>query len=108
VLLPDRWQLLVQVAAGDSVERLVQRFKAASARQVDPRLRINGWLWERGFDAKLLPEGGEREAARLLVLEPVRAGLAGSIGAYPYWDAVWLGNPQLTQEVERRRVARRS
>jgi hypothetical protein len=25
-----------------------------------------------------------------LVLEPVRAGLAGAIGEYPYWSAVWL------------------
>jgi REP element-mobilizing transposase RayT len=91
VLLPDRWQGLVCVATGDSLERIVQRFKTASARVVDPRLRINGWLWERGFDAQLLAEGGERDAARRLVIEPVRAGLAGSIGDYPYWDAVWLG-----------------
>jgi hypothetical protein len=90
VLLPDRWQGLLAVAPGDALERLVQRFKNASARVVDPRLRINGWLWERGFDARLLPEGGERDAARRLVIEPLRAGLAGAIGDYPYWDAVWL------------------
>jgi hypothetical protein len=24
------------------------------------------------------------------VIEPLRAGLAGAIGDYPYWDAVWL------------------
>jgi hypothetical protein len=69
----------------------VQRFKTTSARLVDPRQRINGWLWERGFDAQALRPQGEREAARKLVLEPVRAGLAGSIGDYPYWSAVWLG-----------------
>jgi hypothetical protein len=90
VLLPDRWQGLLAVAPGDALERLVQRFKTASARVVDPRLRINGWLWERGFEARLLAEGGEREAARRLVIEPLRAGLAGAIGDYPYWDAVWL------------------
>jgi hypothetical protein len=105
VLLPDRWQLLLELAPGDAVERIVQRFKSASARVVDPRLRINGWLWERGFDAQLLAEGGERQAARQLVLEPVRAGLAGCIGEYPYWDAVWLGEP-LPRPLERRRAAR--
>ena len=105
VLLPDRWQLLLELAPGDAVERIVQRFKSASARVVDPRLRINGWLWERGFDAQLLPDGGERQAARQLVLEPVRAGLAACIGEYPYWDAVWLGEP-VVHPVERRRVAR--
>ncbi|MEO8161267.1 MAG: hypothetical protein ABI588_07590, partial [Arenimonas sp.] len=88
VLLPDSWQVVLEVAPGDSVERIVQRFKSASARVVDPRLRINGWLWERGFEAQLLPQEGRRQAARRLVLEPVRAGLAASIGEYPYWDAV--------------------
>ena len=106
VLLPDRWQLLLELAPGDAVERIVQRFKSASARVVDPRLRINGWLWERGFDAQLLADGGERQAARQLVLEPVRSGLAACIGEYPYWDAVWLGEPS-SQPLERRRVARR-
>jgi putative transposase len=90
VLLPECWQALVEVGPGDSLERLVQRFKTASARLVDPRQRINGWLWERGFDAQPLRPQGEREAARKLVLEPVRAGLAGGIGGYPYWSAVWL------------------
>jgi hypothetical protein len=90
VLLPECWQALVQVGEGDSLEWLVQRFKTASARLVDPRQRINGWLWERGFDAQPLRPQGEREAARKLVLEPVRAGLASAIGQYPYWSAVWL------------------
>jgi len=90
VLMPECWQALVQVGEGDSLEWLVQRFKTASARLVDPRQRINGWLWERGFDAQPLRPQGEREAARKLVLEPVRAGLASAIGDYPYWSAIWL------------------
>jgi REP element-mobilizing transposase RayT len=102
VLLPDRWQGLLSVPPGDAVERLVQRFKTASARAVDPRLRINGWLWERGFDARLLAEGGERDAARRLVIEPLRAGLAGAIGDYPYWDAVWLGEGTVAGALPRR------
>jgi hypothetical protein len=96
VLLPECWQALVQVGEGDSLEWLVQRFKTASARLVDPRQRINGWLWERGFDAQPLRPQGEREAARKLVLEPVRAGLANAIGQYPYWSAIWL------EDLERR------
>ena len=90
VLMPDRWQGLVVVHAGDSLERIAQRFKTATARVVDPRLRINGWLWERGFEARPLAAGEERVVARQLVLEPVRTGLAAAIGEYPYWDAVWL------------------
>jgi len=90
VLMPESWQALVEVGPCDSLERLVQRFKTASARLVDPRQRINGWLWERGFDAQPLRPQGEREAARRLVLEPVRNGLAAAIGEYPYWSAIWL------------------
>jgi hypothetical protein len=93
VLMPECWQALIEVGPGDSLERLVQRFKTASARLVDPRQRINGWLWERGFDAQPLRPQGEREAARRLVLEPVRTGLAAAIGEYPYWSAVWLEEP---------------
>jgi putative transposase len=29
-------------------------------------------------------------AARYLLANPLRAGLVSSIGAYPYWDCVWL------------------
>jgi hypothetical protein len=77
--------------AGRRVERLVQRFKTASARLVDPRLRINGWLWERGFDAQPLAEGRTRAPRARLVLETVRAAWPAAIGEYPYWSAVWLG-----------------
>jgi putative transposase len=31
-----------------------------------------------------------RAIARYVVANPLRAGLAGTIGDYPYWDAVWL------------------
>ena len=98
--------MLLALAPGDGIERIVQRFKTASARVVDPRLRINGWLWERGFEAQLLPAGAEQREARRLVLEPVRVGLAGTIGEYPYWDAVWLGESPPAQPVERRASAR--
>jgi REP element-mobilizing transposase RayT len=106
VLLPDRWQVLLELAPGDAVERIVQRFKSASAKVVDPRCASNGWLWERGFDGQLLAEGSERQVARQLVLEPVRAGLAGCIGEYPTGTRCGSGEPAPTQPLERRRTAR--
>lgn len=91
VLLPDRWQGLVVLAAGDSLKGLVRRFKLISARGVEPRFRINGWLWANDFTVRAL---GSNEqplvVARRMVGSPVRVGLAASIGAYPYWNAVWL------------------
>jgi putative transposase len=94
VLMPDRWQGLVVPGAGDSLDRLVRRFKAISARAVDPRFRINGWLWAKGFDERgLLGEEDLLSVARHLVASPVRARLAKTVGAYPYWNAVWLDAP---------------
>lgn len=91
VLMPDRWQGLVVMAEGDSLDPLVRRFKGISANAVDARFRINGWLWGKGYNQRELQREQDLVAvARHLVANPVRAGLARSVGAYPYWDAVWL------------------
>jgi REP element-mobilizing transposase RayT len=92
VLMPDRWHGLVLTPADQPLDVLVRRFKAITARAVDPRFCVNGWLWSRGFNQRALERHEDRLAvARHLVSNPVRAGLAGSVGAYPYWDAIWLG-----------------
>lgn len=91
VLMPDRWQGLVLMPDGDSLDPLVRRFKGISANAVDPRFRVNGWLWSKGYNQRELQHEQDLLAvARHLVANPVRAGLARSVGAYPYWDAVWL------------------
>ena len=91
VLMPDRWHGLVVLADGDSLDPMVRRFKAITARGVDARFRVNGWLWAKGYNQRLLERDEDRLAvARHLVANPVRAGLASSVGAYPYWDSVWL------------------
>lgn len=91
VLMPDRWQGLVVVGEGDSLDPLVRRFKAISARGVESRFRINGWLWAKGYnERKLDSQQGLLAVARHLIANPVRVGLAKSVGAYPYWDSVWL------------------
>ena len=91
VLMPDRWQGLVLMSEGDSLDPLVRRFKGISANAVDPRFRINGWLWGKGYNQRELEREQDLIAvARHLIANPVRAGLARSVGAYPYWDAVWL------------------
>lgn len=91
VLMPDRWQGLVDVAGADSIECLVRRFKAMSCRCVDARFRVNGWLWSKGFNERqLVDQGSLRAVARHLVANPVRSGLAKSVGDYPYWNSAWL------------------
>ena len=91
VLMPDRWHGLVVLGEGDSLERLVHRFKAICARSIEPRFRVNGWLWAKGFNQRALPSDESVLAvARHLVANPVRSGLARSVGEYPYWNAIWL------------------
>ena len=91
VLMPDRWQGLVVMGEADSLDPLVRRFKAISARSVESRLRINGWLWAKGYNERKLESQQDLLAvARHLVANPVRSGLVKSVGAYPYWDSVWL------------------
>jgi len=91
VLMPDHWQGLVVIGADDSPDRLVRRFKAISSRAVEPRFRVNGWLWSRGFiEERLHVEENVQAVARHLVATPVRSGFAKSVGAYPYWNAIWL------------------
>ena len=90
VLMPDHWQGLVTLGATESLEALAGRFKAISTRAVDPRHCVNGWLWGRGFqDRVLAPDESLVDAARHLVAAPRRAGLVQSLAHYPYWDAAW-------------------
>jgi len=92
VLMPDHWHGLVQLGRADDLSTLIGRFKAVTARAVQERSRVNGWLWSRGFhDRALRSDEGLRDAARYLVGNPLRAGLVDDIGSYPYWNAAWIG-----------------
>lgn len=90
VLMPDHWQALVVLGATESLEAFAGRFKAMSARVVEPRHCVNGWLWSRGFqDRALTDDESLVDAARYLVAAPRRAGLVDALGLYPYWDCAW-------------------
>lgn len=101
VLMPDRWHGLILMDPGESLDPLVRRFKAISARGVEPRFRVNGWLWAKGYNQRRLErEEDLRAVARHLVANPVRAGLARSVGGYPYWDSAWLAGKRELAIVE--------
>jgi hypothetical protein len=90
VLMPDCWQGLLVSARDQALPALVGRFKAMTTRAVDPRHRINGWLWGRGHrQAPLDDHGSLGDAARILVSAPRRAGLVACDADYPYWRSAW-------------------
>jgi len=92
VLMPDHWHGLVQLRDGESLHRLVGRLKCNTARW----LRMHGYrarVWAPAFhDRGIRGEPALMAAARYIIANPLRAGLAPSLAAYPFWDAVWLGS----------------
>jgi hypothetical protein len=90
VLMPDYWQGLLVCGREEAMPALVGRFKAMTTRAVDPRHRINGWLWGRGHrEAPLAADQSLGDAARILVAAPRRAGLVATLADYPYWECAW-------------------
>jgi REP element-mobilizing transposase RayT len=90
VLMPDHWHGLIEL--GDEALPLsVARLKAMSSRQLRVSLTDVGQVWAAGYhDRALRREVHVLNAARYLVLNPVRAGLVRRPGDYAYWDATWL------------------
>ncbi len=91
VLMPDHFHALIRLGEGDSLASVIGRFKGRSAHDLNAARDTTGKIWQKSFfDRALRKEDDIRKAARYLVANPLRAGLVGNIGDYPYWDAVWL------------------
>ena len=72
--------------------RTICRLKANSARQLRDGKPDASRIWAPAFhDHAIRREQAVLNAARYIVLNPVRAGLVAGPAKYPYWDAVWLG-----------------
>ena len=91
VLMPDHWHGLVELGGFDSLPACVGRVKGRSARllrQAHPEVDT---VWAPAYhDRALRADEQLVDAARYVVMNPVRAGLVRRVGDYPYWDAVWL------------------
>jgi len=84
VVMPDHLHWLVQLKE-DRLDSLMGRVKSISSRQI-PKLS-----WQPGYhDHALRQEDDLRRMARYIIRNPLRAGLAESVGDYPHWDAIWL------------------
>ena len=91
VLMPDHWHALIELGSGTRLGTVLNRLKAVSAREVNCAAGGTGAVWARAYhDRALRGEDDLVAAARYIVANPVRAGLASSVREYPFWDAVWL------------------
>ena len=91
VILPDHFHWLFSLTGERSLSVSVNTVKSFSAREINRILRRHGGVWQRGFyDRAIRREENLKHVARYIVANPLRAGIVGSIGEYPFWDMKWL------------------
>ncbi|MEH6389349.1 MAG: transposase [Pseudomonas profundi] len=84
VVMPDHFHWLMQLE-NESLSKAVQRIKRLTSAQLGRR------VWQDGFhDRAVRSEENLKAMARYIIANPLRAGLAESVGDYSHWDAVWL------------------
>jgi len=85
IVMPDHIHWLLQLREVGNLSETVRIYKAKLS------LILGQPIWQRGFHDHALREGEDlRGTARYVIANPLRAGLAESVGEYPHWDAIWL------------------
>jgi len=92
VVMPDHLHWLIALTPRITLPRLMQSFKAYTAREINQRCNTPGKrIWQPGYhDHALRNEEDVLSMARYVVANPLRASLVSRLGEYPLWDAVWL------------------
>jgi REP element-mobilizing transposase RayT len=95
VVMPDHVHWLVSLG-NLLLEELMRNVKGHSGFHVKQYLRqqsgaVPKEIWQEGYhDHALRSDECVQDAARYIVLNPVRGGLVKSVREYPLWDAKWL------------------
>ncbi|KRA75949.1 hypothetical protein ASD78_08300 [Lysobacter sp. Root667] len=90
VLMPDHWHGLVELGPWETLPDLVRRLKSNTSRQARMAAPELSLVWAPAYhDRALRREESVVDAARYVVLNPVRAGLVRRLRDYRYWGAVW-------------------
>ena len=91
VLMPDHVHWLIGLGEQFTLDVLVNRLKAISARNVNQARDQVGAVWARSYhDHALRSDNDVASVARYIVANPLRAGLVKSVAHYPFWNAVFL------------------
>jgi len=92
VVMPDHLHWLLSLVGSRTLSTSVNTVKSYAARRVNRLLGRTGPVWQTGFhDHAVRKEESLEDIARYIVLNPVRAGLVSTVGQYPLWDAIWVG-----------------
>ena len=90
VIMPDHLHWLT-ILREETLDALMRRVKSRSAIAINSVLGDSRPLWQKAYhDHAVRAEEDLSAMARYVVANPLRAGLADSLGDYPLWDAVWL------------------
>lgn len=86
VVMPDHVHLLVTPFFCSNLQQVLQRLKGASGYRINQLLERRGQFWQREwFDHILRRDEDLRRKADYMLENPVRAGLVGTAGDYPWW-----------------------
>ncbi|MHC8353912.1 REP-associated tyrosine transposase [Pseudomonas sp. LB3P81] len=90
VVMPDHLHWLIELKGGTLTE-VMCRVKSRSSRSINIVRACHGPIWQRGYyDRALRRDEDLKDAARYIVMNPLRAGLVKRVGDYPLWDAIWV------------------
>mgnify|MGYP001822694208 CR=1 FL=1 len=91
VLMPDHLHWLMRLEATMPLSSVVKNLKGRTSRNLNIRMHRKGAVWQSAYhDHAVRREEDLRKLARYIVANPLRAGLATSIGCYSLWDCIWL------------------
>ncbi|MGB5107624.1 MAG: transposase [Candidatus Zixiibacteriota bacterium] len=91
VLMPDHLHWIFQLTGAKSLSEIVRLLKGRSARRINQFAQSRGSIWEPGYyDHGIRETEDLRGSAEYLINNPVRDGIVGELGDYPFWDASWL------------------
>ncbi|KJK03985.1 REP-associated tyrosine transposase [Pseudomonas tussilaginis] len=89
VIMPDHFHWLFTLQDSE-LSQVLCRVKSRSSLAINRARNSNGRLWQKGFYDTAIRTEDVRGAARYIVANPIRAGLAQKVGDYPLWDATWI------------------
>jgi len=90
VVMPDHLHWLFELNNGTLAE-LMCRLKSRSSRSINRVRGVQDRVWQRGYhDRALRRDEDIKDAARYIIMNPLRAKLVSRVGDYPLWDAIWI------------------
>lgn len=99
VVMPDHIHILLELGDKESLSLVVQRIKSLIAATINQERNRSQPIWQRGYyDHAIRTNEDVLLAARYIINNPIRAGLAVNMGDYSYWSLTdeWFSGENFT------------